>query len=159
MSLFPAIYLYSCSTHPLYIGMLFHHCFLLLSFFLFYLTLIWYFFITFLTTCKTFSIKIWFVPAMGVADNFTQVVFHQPFVIQHVRTRLLICETWISWCSPFIFSSTWNQFVIFDVIVFTLAAFVLFRDLSHTNAWINHTIPCCRVTRLEWLVRIFLLPG
>ena len=26
----------------------------------------------------------------------------------------------------------------FDVIVFPLAAFVLFCDLSHKNAWINH---------------------
>jgi len=31
----------------------------------------------------------------------------------------------------FLFSS--NQFVIFDVIVFPLAAFVLFRDLSRKN--------------------------
>jgi len=31
--------------------------------------------------------------------------------------------------------------VIFDFIVIALAAFVLFRDLSHKNAWINHTIP------------------
>jgi len=54
MPLFPPIYVYSCSPHPLYIGMLFPHCFLLLSFFLFYLTLIWCFFITFSTTCKTF---------------------------------------------------------------------------------------------------------
>jgi len=38
----------------------------------------------------------------------------------------------------FIFSSTWNQFVIFDVFVFSIAAIVLFRDLSHKNAWVNH---------------------
>jgi len=30
--------------------------------------------------------------------------------------------------------------VIFDRIVFPLTAFVLFRDLSHKNAWTNHTI-------------------
>jgi len=30
----------------------------------------------------------------GLAENLTQVVFRQPFVIQHVRTRLLRCETW-----------------------------------------------------------------
>jgi len=30
--------------------------------------------------------------------------------------------------------------VIIDVIVFPLSAFVLFRDLIHTNALINHTI-------------------
>ena len=30
--------------------------------------------------------------------------------------------------------------MIFDVIVFPLAAFVLFRDLSHKNPWLNHTI-------------------
>jgi len=29
--------------------------------------------------------------------------------------------------------------VIFDVVVFPHAASVLFRDLSHTNAWIKHT--------------------
>jgi len=47
----------------------------------------------FITSCKTSSIKIWFVLAAGLAENLTQVVFHQPFVIQHVRTRLLSCET------------------------------------------------------------------
>jgi len=33
-----------------------------------------------------------------------------------------------------IFSSPYNELVIFDVIVFPLAAFVLFRDLSHKKA-------------------------
>jgi len=33
------------------------------------------------------------VLAAGLAENLTQVVFRQPFVIQHVRTRLLRCET------------------------------------------------------------------
>ena len=41
----------------------------------------------------------------------------------------------------YIFSSPYNQLVIFDVIVFALAAFVLFRDLSRKNAWLNYTIP------------------
>jgi len=55
-----------------------------------YLTL----FITFITTCKTSSVKIWFVLATGLAENLTQVIFRQPFVIQYVRTRLQSCETW-----------------------------------------------------------------
>jgi len=46
-------------------------------------------FITFITTSKTSSINFWFVLAAGLADKLTQVVFRQPFVIQHVRTRLL----------------------------------------------------------------------
>jgi len=50
-------------------------------------------FITFINTCKTPSIKIWFVLTAGLAENLTQVVFRHPFVIQHVRTRLLSCET------------------------------------------------------------------
>jgi len=50
-------------------------------------------FIAFFTTCKMSSIKIWFVLAAGLAENLTQVVFCQPFVIQHVKTRLLSCET------------------------------------------------------------------
>jgi len=50
-------------------------------------------FIASITTCKT-SIKIWFVLAVGLAEKLTQVVFRQPLVIQHVRTRLLSCETW-----------------------------------------------------------------
>jgi len=50
-------------------------------------------FITFITTCKTSSIKIRFVLAAGLAENLTQVVFRESFVIQHVRTRLLGCET------------------------------------------------------------------
>jgi len=32
-------------------------------------------FITFITTCKTSSIKIWFVLPAGLAENLTQVVF------------------------------------------------------------------------------------
>jgi len=40
-------------------------------------------FVTFITTCKT-SIKIWFVLAAEPAENLTQVVFRQPFVVQHV---------------------------------------------------------------------------
>jgi len=83
------------------------------------------FFITFITSCKTSSIKIWFVLAAGLAENLTQVVFRQPFVIVIFKN---------------IFSSPYNQRVIFDVIVFPLAAFVLFRDLSRKNAWLNHTI-------------------
>jgi len=51
-------------------------------------------FITFITTCKTSSFKIWYVLAAGLAENLIQVVFRQPFVIQHVGTRLLSCETW-----------------------------------------------------------------
>jgi len=50
-------------------------------------------FVTFIATCKTSSIKIWFVLAAGLAENLIQVVFRQPFVIQYVRTRLLSCET------------------------------------------------------------------
>jgi len=50
-------------------------------------------FVTFITTCKTSSIKTWFVLAAGLADNLTKAVFRQSFVIQHVRTRLLSSET------------------------------------------------------------------
>jgi len=39
------------------------------------------------------SIKIWFVLATGLTENLTQVVIRQPFMIQHLRTRLLNCET------------------------------------------------------------------
>jgi len=51
-------------------------------------------FISIIISCKTSSIKIWFVLAAGLSENLTQVVFRQPFVIQHVRTRFLSCETW-----------------------------------------------------------------
>jgi len=50
-------------------------------------------FINFITSCKTSSIKICFVVAAGLAENLTQVVFRQPFVIQYVRTRFLSRET------------------------------------------------------------------
>jgi len=40
-------------------------------------------FLTFITSCKMSSIKIWFVLAAGLCENLTQVVFRQPFVIQH----------------------------------------------------------------------------
>jgi len=94
-----------------------------------YLTL----FVTFITTCKTSSIKIWLVLPAGLAENLTQVVFRQPFVIQHVRTQLLSCEMW----NFFYFSSlyiVYNQLVIFDVIVFPLAAscyFVIWVTKMH----------------------------
>ena len=87
---FPPIYLYSYSPHPLCIGMLFPTVFVVVFPHILPdvdLTL-------FITSCKTSSIKIWFVLAAGLAENLTQVVFRQPFVIQHVRTRLLRCETW-----------------------------------------------------------------
>ena len=92
---FPSYLPLQLLTPPLYIGMLFPHVFLFF-FCLFHLTLIWcfyYFFNYFFTTCKTSSIKIWFLLATGLTDK-TQVVFRRPFVIQHVRTRLLNCETW-----------------------------------------------------------------
>jgi len=50
-------------------------------------------FITFITSCKTSSIKMWLVLATALAENLNQVVVRQPFVIQHVRTRFLSCET------------------------------------------------------------------
>jgi len=43
--------------------------------------------------------------------------------------------------------------VIFDVISFSLAAFALFRDLSHKNAWINHTnhnVQSCLHRNMYW---------
>jgi len=43
-------------------------------------------FSTFITSCKTSSIKIWFVLTAGLAENLIQVVFRQPVVIQYVRT-------------------------------------------------------------------------
>jgi len=51
-------------------------------------------FSTFITSCKTSSIKIWFVLTAGLAENLIQVVFRQPVVIQYVRTWFLSCETW-----------------------------------------------------------------
>ena len=51
-------------------------------------------FITFITSCKTSSIKIWLVLTAGLAETLTQVVFRQPFVIQCVRTWFASCETW-----------------------------------------------------------------
>jgi len=50
-------------------------------------------FITFMTSCETSSIKIWFMLAAVLAENLIQLVFRQPLVIQHVRTRFLTCET------------------------------------------------------------------
>jgi len=75
-------------------------------------------FVTFITTCKTSSIKFWFVLAAGLADNLTKVVFRQPFVIQHVRTRLLSCEMWNFLF--FLFSSLYTQLVILMLLYFLL---------------------------------------
>jgi len=38
------------------------------------------------------------VLATGLPENLTQLVVRQTFVIQHVRTRLLNCETCNFWC-------------------------------------------------------------
>ena len=43
-------------------------------------------------TCETSSMKKCFVLATGLPENLTQVVFRQPFGIQHVRTRSLNCK-------------------------------------------------------------------
>jgi len=87
----------------------FPHCCLLL--FYAYFTWRWFdAFITFITSCKTSSIKMWFVLAAGLAENLTQVVFRQPFVIQHVRTRFLNCEAW-----NFLFFIFFHHHVINDV--------------------------------------------
>jgi len=53
-----------------------------------------------------------FMLATGLGENLTQVVFRQPFVIQHVRTRSLNCENWNFSCfDVFVSSSKWNQCV------------------------------------------------
>jgi len=78
-------------------------------------------FVTFITTCKTSSIKIWFVLPAGLVENLTQVVFRQPFVIQHILNTITKLQN-VKFLILCIFSSLYNQLVIFDVIVFPLAA-------------------------------------
>jgi len=56
MPRFSPIYLYICWPHPLYIGILFSRCFLL-SFFLYYLTLIWCILLHFLLFVKRLQLK------------------------------------------------------------------------------------------------------
>ena len=127
----------SIVAHPTPVHMhAFPHCFFVVVFMLLLPDVDLMLFITFITSCKTSSIKIWFVLAAELAENLTQVVFRQPFVIQHVIIRFLSCETW-NFLFFIFFLSPYNQLVMFDVIVFPLAAFVLFRDLSHKNAWLN----------------------
>jgi len=75
----------------------------LLLFCLFYLTLIWCFLLLFLC--------LWNQLATGLAENLTQLVFREPFVIQHVRTRSLNCETWNFWC----FHNIINMKIIWDL--------------------------------------------
>jgi len=87
-------------------------------------------FFTFITSCETSSIKIWFVLAAVLAENLTQVVFRQPFVIQSTISSLRNMKFLVF----YIFSSPYIQLVIFDVIVFPLAAFVSCRDLNRKNA-------------------------
>jgi len=85
----PIICLDSSSPHPLYIGMLLTHCFCVVVVFVYFTWCQFDAFCYFFTTCETPSMKNWFMLATGLAENLTQVVFHQPFVIQHVRTRSL----------------------------------------------------------------------
>ena len=79
----------------------------------------------FITTCKTSSIKIWFVVATGLAENLTQVVFRQPFVIQHARTRLLGCETW-----NFLFCIFFHHYIINYWCLMLLYFLLLLRVIS-----------------------------
>ena len=76
--------------------MLSSHCFCVVVFLLILPEVDSMHFVTFFTTCETSSIKNWIVLATGLVENLTQVVFHQPFVIQHVRTRSLIVKPEIS---------------------------------------------------------------
>ena len=100
----------------------FPNCFLLLFSCLFHLALSWRFLLLlYYCTCKTSSINIWFVLAAGLVENLTQVVLRQSFVIQHVRTWLVSCETW-NFLVFIFFSSLCNQLVILDVNIFPLAA-------------------------------------
>ena len=103
------------------------------------------------TSCKTWSTKIWLVLGAGLAENLTQVVFRQPFVIQDVRTQLLNCETW-----NFLLFIYFHHYIIITIYNSDLwcycissCCFVLFRDLSHKNAWLNHTIPYKNFQLLE----------
>jgi len=105
-------------------------------------------FFTFITSCETSSIKIWFVLAAVLAENLTQVVFRQPFVIQSTISSLRNMKFLVF----YIFSSPYIQLVIFDVIVFPLAAFVSCRDLNRKNAWLNHTIES--VEWSQWWISI-----
>jgi len=97
-------------------------------------------FITFITTCKTSSIKIWFVLAAGLAENLTKVIFPQPFVIQHVRTRLLSCETW-----NFLFLIFFHHYIINKWSLMLLYFLLLLRVISRFESQKcmikpNHTI-------------------
>jgi len=132
------------SPHSLCTGMPFPNCFLFLLILPDVDTM---HFVTFFITCETSSIKNWFAP--GLAENLTQMVFRQPFVIQHVRTRSLNCETWNFWC----FYILINMNLICDLwcYCFPPAAFVLLRDLSHTNAWLNHNQPPATLGTLAWM--------
>jgi len=88
---------------------------------------------------KRLQSKIWFVLVTGLAEDLTQVVFRWSSVIPHVRTRSLNCETGNFWC----FYVLMNMKLICDLwcyYCFPLAALVLFHDLGHKNAWINHSI-------------------
>jgi len=120
--------------------MLFTRCFCVV-FYLFHLASIRCILILFYYLRNVFNWKLicvsnkagWKLDPGGLSPNL--------FVIQHVRTRSLkFFENGNVWC--FIFSSTRNQFVIFDVIVFLFVAFVLFRDFCHKTTWIKQTKPC-----------------
>ena len=93
-----------------YTGMLFPNC--LCCCFSAYFTWRWFdAFYYFFCAYETSSMKTWFVLATGLAENLTQLVFREPFVIQHVRTRSLNCETWNFWC----FHNIINMKIIWDL--------------------------------------------
>jgi len=94
--LMPLFYLYSCSVQPLYIGMLFPHCFLLF-FLLVFPDFDSMHFVTFYYLWNVFNSKLvcasnragWELNPSGLSPTF---------VSQHVRTRSLNCENENFWC-------------------------------------------------------------
>jgi len=81
MPLFSLLSTFSYSPHPLYIVMQCSPLFFVVVFMLISPDVDLTLFVTFITNCKTSSIKIWFVLAAGLAENLTQVAFRQSFVI------------------------------------------------------------------------------
>jgi len=92
-------HLYSCLPQPL----VHRHAFFPLLFVVVLFTyFIWRWFDAFcyfsFSAYEASSIKNWFLLATGLAENCTHMVFHQPFVVQCVRTWLLTWGNWSFWC-------------------------------------------------------------
>ena len=151
--LIPLFSFLSTSSPPLVHRHAFPHCFFVV--FLAYFTWCWFdaFLLLLLLFVKCLQLKFVFLLATALGENLTQVVFCQPFVIRHVRTQSLNCETWNLLCFYQHIINSWSLILLYFLLLHSC-----FFMGSHKNAWIKHTI-ITNSTRTCFKTKLSYNPG